>query len=69
MDLIIFIPPVVEPAHPPIKNIKKITVLESAGQAPKFSVPYPVVVKRDIAENKELRTDSRPIWYMSNVFT
>jgi hypothetical protein len=50
---------VVDPADPPIKNKKKIMVLEKEGHISKSSVAYPVDDKSDIIVKAECLTVSR----------
>ena len=55
IERMIFIPPVVDPADPPIKNKKNNNVFDISGQSLKFSVLKPVVVIIETAVKIECR--------------
>ncbi len=55
MVRIIFNPPVVEPALPPIKSKTKTSIFDITGQLLKSSVLKPVVVKSETAVKMECR--------------
>ena len=56
--LISFIPPVVDPAHPPIKRRKNMIAFESPSQFSKSTLIKPVVVINDRDEKTESLIDT-----------